>query len=52
MGDMVSITDIQSARRRLEGTVHLTPCVRTVHLSHMAGCEIIEAMVDQGYRAK
>jgi len=44
---MVSLTDIQNARRRIQGTVHLTPCVRAQNLSHMAGCEVYLKLENQ-----
>jgi len=47
MSDLVSLTDIQNARRRIQSMVHLTPCVHAENLSHMAGCEIYLKLENQ-----
>jgi threonine dehydratase len=37
---VVSLADVQAAARQLEGQVVLTPCLPSLHLSELLGCQI------------
>ena len=41
MSGVVSLTDIQAARKRIEGAVYFSPCRESIPLSEMTGMQII-----------
>src|SRR5687768_10124807 len=41
MGGAVSFTDIEAARKRIEGAVYLSPCRESIPLSELTGMQII-----------
>src|SRR5687768_7118004 len=41
MGGVVSFTDIEAARTRIEGAVYLSPCRESIPLSEITGMQII-----------
>lgn len=41
MGGAVSFTDIEAARKRIEGAVYLSPCRESIPLSELTGMQIV-----------